>query len=170
MSAEPPTTRFQMEHQLRRPGYARRSAIAAPPPCMTTDLNSPPTNDTSYPPAFVVNEPPDCTTVDRRATEGARVFVAGVFATLCLYLATSAVRADHSTRFPRITFVGPFAEYVTLLNVLGITISVLALILAIRIYLGRVSVIGTIFCSLAALTGVVNIVGFILFWALNLGD
>jgi hypothetical protein len=26
MNAEPPTTRFHMEHQLRRPGYARRSS------------------------------------------------------------------------------------------------------------------------------------------------
>jgi hypothetical protein len=137
---------------------------------MTTDLTSPQTTDMTGPPPFVVNEPPDCTTIERRAIEGARIFVAGVFATLSLYLATSAVRADHSTRFPRITFVGPFADYVTLLNCLGITISVVAIFLAIRIYLGRISVIGTMFCCLAALTGVVNIVGFILFWALTLDD
>jgi hypothetical protein len=131
-------------------------------------LNSSLTNDTSGPPPLVINEPPDCTTIERRAFEGAQIFVAAVFAAACLYLATSAVRDDHSTRFPQVTYVGPFADYVTLLNFLGITTSIVAIFMAIRIYLGRISVIGTLFCYAAALTGIVNIVGFILFWAVTL--
>lgn len=123
------------------------------------------TNDSS-PPSFRVNLPPDCTTIERRAIEGVRLSVLALGASGMLYFACAAVRVDHSERFSTITYVGVSANYVASLNLVALIGSVVAMFLAARVYLGRISATGTFFCALAFATGLANICWFLLLWTM----